>query len=376
MKSFVFLLNSVIKGNESKSGGDVSFLNYLEDFTIENGIQEVKIYLITDEKFTIPDIEMKNVQVIGIRSGKNGLYKSYIIRTIVATYLCLKIRPNVIVSASDFFPDIIPAFVSKIVSRNLWFMFTWHQVRLRRLNGLKIMDRAINLVSILLQRMSLLLGNFSDRVFVSSNIGKIEISRFIKKRNVRVIVHKPIVKIKSIRKDEKYESDVIFIGRISQSKGLEPFLLNLDQLVTSGNKIKLVIVGGGDPNEIYKLNRVIRNLKSKVHSDNISIDYKGLLSDVEKFNYLGNSKILILPSLEEGYSFAIHEALCFNKQVVAWDLPSLKEIYSSEVNFVSRFKYSEFNNTILKLLKKYPIDETNSRSTIRLHPTKSRDLFE
>jgi glycosyltransferase involved in cell wall biosynthesis len=66
----------------------------------------------------------------------------------------------------------------------------------------------------------------------------------------------------------------------------------------------------------------------------------GIVDDTEKFNIIRNCDILIHPSLFEGFGMPPMEALYFNKHVVAYDLPVLREIYGDNIN------YAKYNDPI------------------------------
>lgn len=75
-----------------------------------------------------------------------------------------------------------------------------------------------------------------------------------------------------------------------------------------------------------------------------------MIPDKKKFEIIQSADVLIHPSSFEGAGMPPMEALWFNKQVVAYDLPVLKEIYGNSVNFVKQGNTAEFVKATVKVL--------------------------
>lgn len=103
------------------------------------------------------------------------------------------------------------------------------------------------------------------------------------------------------------EWDVCFVGRLSPSKQVEHALIAFSQSSLIG---KMVIVGDGARKE--KLKKIAIKLKIIDR-----IDFIGWSSDTSY--YIRKSKLLLLPSLTEGYPLVIGESLMNNTPVLAYN---------------------------------------------------------
>lgn len=57
----------------------------------------------------------------------------------------------------------------------------------------------------------------------------------------------------------------------------------------------------------------------------IGIDHRGIVSDENKVELYGRTRVLLFPSLFEGFGMAITEALSARLSIVAWKLPVFEE---------------------------------------------------
>jgi len=106
------------------------------------------------------------------------------------------------------------------------------------------------------------------------------------------------------------------IGRLVAEKGLEYLLECMPEVLKRFTQIKLLLVGDG-PLKTHLEKRVL----SLGLKDNII--FTGFRSDIREI--LSCLDILILPSLLEGFSMIILEAMAMAKPIVASDIPGIRE---------------------------------------------------
>lgn len=309
----VYLLNSYFTNlrDQNITGSDKFAIDLIRKDTENN--EEVHVIA---PKYFSPLI--KDIKVKFHDSGsyiKFPLIFAYILRTFKAIYFISKIKKEgLVISCSDFFVDVIPAFVSRRCLK--WYAFTYHLYP----KGFSFRS----LAGRFLQLFSYFLFQGAERVFVTNEICE----NFLKK-NFRI---KKILKIHlglklkryfSIRKTEKNKGNLLFIGRFKESKGFfeVPEILNF--LNKCYPNFYLNIIGSGSEADLTffreKLEEYKLEKKVQIHTN---------LSDDQVLNYLEKSEVLIHPSFEEGFSLAICEALASNLKVCAYNLPIYKEVYS------------------------------------------------
>jgi len=111
----------------------------------------------------------------------------------------------------------------------------------------------------------------------------------------------------SKEKLEKYKSDLLFVGYLTDNKNPYEFVRIVNEVKKTHPKIKAIMVGGGD------LGSECLQLISKMGlSENITM--VGLQHN--PYLYMNQTKILVAPSKFEGYGMAAVEAMAFGKPVL------------------------------------------------------------
>jgi glycosyltransferase involved in cell wall biosynthesis len=112
------------------------------------------------------------------------------------------------------------------------------------------------------------------------------------------------------------EFDVFFFGSIKWQKGLK-YLIKAGQLLgTSGMSIRVGIAGDGP--ETGNLMNLASN------SSAVTVEFLGLLGDSDLRYYLARSKLVVFPSLSEGFPCALLEAMAAGKPVIATEVGAFR----------------------------------------------------
>ncbi len=131
---------------------------------------------------------------------------------------------------------------------------------------------------------------------------------------------------KQSRRKWEIARDAKVIGTVSRIEPIKNHVLLLHamkRLLQTGKKLKLVIVGDGPDG------KEIRNLARKLNiRDNVI--FTGERTDAIGFYSLFD--VFVLPSLSEGISMTILEAMCQNIPVVASDIDGNREIIDNGIN--------------------------------------------
>ena len=121
------------------------------------------------------------------------------------------------------------------------------------------------------------------------------------------------------KEDKRFENQIIFAGRLSKEKGI---LVLLDIAKKIPDNINLIILGAG-PEE----DKVREETKS--HSN---IHFLGYQSKENTIALIRGSEILVQPSLMEGISSTILEAMACKTAVIASNVGGNKEILQNNEN--------------------------------------------
>ena len=111
-------------------------------------------------------------------------------------------------------------------------------------------------------------------------------------------------------------------GRLTEQKGQVLLIDAVNILLNKGYKLNLVLAGVGPLEE---------QIKSRVNELGINthVQFLGFVSEIESF--MKDLDFFVLPSLWEGFGYAIVEAMAAKKAVVAFNLSSNPEIIADNV---------------------------------------------
>jgi len=139
---------------------------------------------------------------------------------------------------------------------------------------------------------------------------------------------------------KKFENQIIYAGRLSKEKGVD-ILLQLAKVLPS--KYNLIILGSGtEENNV----RNVANSKTNVH-------YLGYQSKQDTISLIRGSDLLVQPSLMEGLSSTLLEAMSCETCVVASDVGGNSEIIENDKTgmLIKHNNHKELLDVILDLMK-------------------------
>lgn len=154
---------------------------------------------------------------------------------------------------------------------------------------------------------------------------------------------------KEIKKFKKENSPtLIFVGRLSKSKGIEDAIKALDKVSQTYNNVKLWVVGGGEKPYVNYLKKMAKKFKV----DN-RVTFFGYVSQGKKFELMAKAHILLAPSVKEGFGLIVPEAARVGTPSIVYDVPGLRDIVKNGVNGIKVKKNTpdEIANAVVKILE-------------------------
>ena len=198
----------------------------------------------------------------------------------------------------------------------------------------------------------------SDKIMVPSHESKLHLLKWLKVDGRDVDVIYPCInevvanKVKLEQKCKKNidgaRKNLIFITRMIPAKSPLSMIKKLDK-----NKFSFTLIG--------KIWTDQKNIIDKLIEDGYLINICGSMNDYEKFKLINDSDIMIFPTKFEGFGMPPMEALYFNKPVIAYDLPVLREIYGDKINYVENGNIEQFVEKINEISNKDEIKYFNNR---------------
>ncbi|MCG8325659.1 MAG: glycosyltransferase [Thiotrichales bacterium] len=119
--------------------------------------------------------------------------------------------------------------------------------------------------------------------------------------------------------------DVLYVGRLQQSKGVSCLLQAVHRLKVQYPGIQLLIVGAGP--ELAALHRERDQLGLGDH-----VDFRGPVNQTQLADIYRTARVFVLPSLQEGLGLVLVEAQACGCAVVASDLDSIRDVIEDKRN--------------------------------------------
>jgi len=148
---------------------------------------------------------------------------------------------------------------------------------------------------------------------------------------------------------EKYtvEDFILVLGTVEPRKNINMILQYLEKDSSILYKYKIVFLGrdgwGRSFNDLISELKIDNNLK-------LNIKHFGYVSDEEKNILIMSSRLLIYPSVYEGFGLPVLEALSFGCPVLTTFSSSIPEVGQNYVNYFDPYSLESFSSSIEKSL--------------------------
>lgn len=302
---------------------------------------------------------IKKIHLMKLIDSSN-LFLSYPFRAILGTIRINRLitnpdNENVIYSASDFWPDSIPAFATKIINKNFkWIagFYLFAPKPWQRNSPYKGKQFFIGVLFYLSQLpVYWIIKKYADIVFVTSEP---DVEKFLtKKRGIeKIVVIRGGVEITSSTEylnsknviplsNRKYEA--CFVGRFHYQKGVLE-LIEIWKLVCNIlSDAKLAMIGVGP------LENEVKNRIAELGL-NENIDILGFKDGADKYEIFKQSKIIVHPATYDSGGMAAAEGMAWGLPGVSFDLEALRTYYPRGMIKVPIGDYEKFAKEIIRLL--------------------------
>ncbi len=129
------------------------------------------------------------------------------------------------------------------------------------------------------------------------------------------VVYSGIPELKNIYNIKREKNLVLYVGRIKRYKSID-HLLKAVNIIKSDIPVKLAIVGAGD---------ALEELKNLACELNLEVDFKGFVSEEEKYEMYQKARVIVQPSIKEGWGLTAIEAQACGTPVICANSPGLRE---------------------------------------------------
>lgn len=159
-------------------------------------------------------------------------------------------------------------------------------------------------------------------------------------------VTKPGINIKSTFPSKKADL-ILFIGRLTRAKQVVDAIRAFKLIVNILPSYRLLVIGRGDQKYTQELKSLTQKLKLQQ-----SVKFTGFITENLKVSLLKKTKIVMIPSLREGWNLVATEANATGAVPIAYNVPGLRDsIKNGQTGLLVKPNHQELARSTLSLLK-------------------------
>lgn len=160
------------------------------------------------------------------------------------------------------------------------------------------------------------------------------------------VVHSGIPRPPAGAPPERDPDLVAYVGRVKAYKSIDHFI-RCAAMVARRRKIRARIVGDGD---------ALDGLKSLARELGVAVDFAGFVSEDEKYRVYQMARVIVQPSIKEGWGLTAIEAQACGTPVICADSPGLREVVrDGETGFLYPYgRVEQMAERVIELLDDRP----------------------
>ncbi len=201
------------------------------------------------------------------------------------------------------------------------------------------------------------LGRITDKVITISKFSADSIAAHLPK-----VAHKlqvvycglsSIFQLSEI-KDMSSKPYILFVGGFDRRKNLERMLQAYKLLLARGRTEKLLLVGSAGENKklYYDMPEMIA-----AHDLQKNVEIKSGVDDNQLVQLYGNARILVIPSLIEGFGLPVLEAMSCGCPVASSNAASLPEVGGDAVQYFDPYNIEDMANCMQRILTDHHLQQ-------------------
>jgi glycosyltransferase involved in cell wall biosynthesis len=354
--------------SDSLDGGSRIFIECARRW-LDSGMS---IYFYTSEEgyIMLRRYGLKTIKFVVAPSSKYkkfGLYGLYAVRTIKQCINVLKTRPDVdnfvVYSGSDFFPDVIPAFLMKLRFRRAKWLAGFYLFASSPFDNQTPYKGRSTLKGLIYYLSQLpvysVVRKHADMVWVTSEPDRHKfIGNRLKKEKVVAVQGGVDTKSPSLVPESKNKMfDAVFIGRFHPQKGVLE-LIDIWKIFCGEKKdAKLAMIGVGELEGVVKE----KILKYGLEKNVVLFGFKDGLDKIRIFK---DSYVVVHPAIYDSGGMAACEAMACGLPGVGFDLPAFKTYYPKGMLKTPCFDLELFAKNILDLIDDKALYQKTSKEAL------------
>ncbi len=134
------------------------------------------------------------------------------------------------------------------------------------------------------------------------------------------IVHSGIPVDQTTKVAARQDDLVAYVGRVKTYKSIDHFVRAV-KIVNQSRRVRAMIVGDGD---------ALEELRSLARAIGVEIEFPGFVSESEKRRIYQTARVVVQPSIKEGWGLTAIEAQSHGTPVVCANSPGLREVVAHD----------------------------------------------
>lgn len=271
----------------------------------------------------------------------------------------LKKRYSVVYSISSVLDLVLFPYVLRIFDRDLRWVTVFDNTVPFTGTGNKL----VRFLNWLFFKISTFLTRKADRVYAISPDLRKYLSK-IRFDNKKVLLTGNGVEINLIakaRKNNRYDIDALYIGRINEAKGIYEMLKVLKIVIKEYPKFQLAIMGDGDAITVEKFKGAV---KSEGLSENVQ--FLGYKKGIEKYEILKSSKCFWFLSETEGFPVSLMEAVTSGLKCFVYNLPAYDYYKNSELEKFHQGDYRGLATGVIESFRNNNLKNRNGQALLEV----------
>lgn len=187
---------------------------------------------------------------------------------------------------------------------------------------------------------------YSNSKFIAISNSTAEDLRSIGVHNRIYVVHSGIPTIPNIVEKRRQKNLIAYVGRVKKYKSIDHFVKAV-ALVKNKRNVEAIVVGDGDAKDDLIV------LSKKLDTE---IKFTGFVSEQEKYRIYSTARVVIQPSIKEGWGLTAIEAQSCGTPVVCANSPGLREVVA-DGNTGFLYPYGDINALATKIIELLDDDE-------------------
>ncbi len=205
-----------------------------------------------------------------------------------------------------------------------------------------------------------LFSNYVAKIIANSEVTKRSIREISEESGVPIEVISNGITLNEIPDEcDVNSANIVILSRLAPEKGLDLAIDALQRVVKEVPEATLTIAGEGDARS---------KIESKIHQRNLAEKVKLAGFVRETGNILSQGSVLLLPSIWEGFGFALLEGMRHQMPCVGFEKTSAEEIIKhGETGFLAPHKDTKaLSRYLIKLLKDRELRQSLGRAGYEL----------